>query len=102
MYGIALGLWIVFVIGAIVYTNRARHPDVRPVAAFMIFTIVFTTIAFSIFAALTVLAQATGFDASLENPAVAVIFLAVVFLPAFFGARKLIRRPPRRGGSRLP
>ncbi|MGD8809961.1 MAG: hypothetical protein PVG24_10170 [Gammaproteobacteria bacterium] len=96
MYGIALGLWIVFIVAAIVYATRARHPETRPLAAFMIFTIVFTTIAFSLFAALTLLAQAMALDAALRNPVAAAIFLAIVFLPAFLGARYVIRRPPRR------
>lgn len=102
MYFTALILWIVFIVGAAFYTQRARHPAVRPVAAFFIFTIVFTTIAFSIFAALTILVQALGLDGPLENPVGAVLFLLVVFAPAFFGARRAILRPPRRRGASPP
>lgn len=102
MFFAALILWIVFVVGAGVYATRARHPDIKPVAAFMIFALVFTTIAFVIYAALTIVVQALGATASLDNPLVAAVFLAAVFLPAFFGARRMIRRPPRRGGVSPP
>jgi hypothetical protein len=102
MQSTALILWIVFILGAGIYSLRARHPDVRPVAAFMIFAIVFTTIAFSLYAVLTILAEAVNRTAMLDNPIVAGLFLAVVFVPAFFGARQMIRRPPRRGRVRPP
>ena len=70
-------------------------PDVKPLAAFMIFVIVFSVAFCVVFAALTTLLQALGFAEKLVNPAVAILFLLAVFVPAFLVARWQLRKPPR-------
>ncbi len=96
MYLAGLALWAAFLVAAIFYTRRARHPGVRPLAAYLIFIIVFTVTSFAIFAASTALLQALGAAGALTDPAAAVLFLAAVFVPAFLVARWQLRRPPRQ------
>lgn len=94
---IAVALWGAFMMGAIFYTQEARHPDTKPLAAYLIFVTVFSTAAFVVFGGLTVLLQVLGQAGLLSNPGAALIFLMAVFLPAFFLARWQLRKPPRRG-----
>lgn len=89
-------LWAVFLVAAIFYTRRARHPKARPFAAYLIFVVVFTVGSFAIFGALTYLLEALGQPEALSNPIVAALFLSLVFVPAFFIARWQVRKPPRR------
>ena len=92
----ALVLWAVLLIAAAFYTKWARHPDAKPLAAFMIFVIVFSVFSFVVFATLAAILQALGRTEILTNPAVAILFLLVVFVPAFLVARWQLRRPPHR------
>jgi hypothetical protein len=92
---IALGLWGLFLIAAVLYTQREKHPDAKPVAAYMIFVIVFTVTAFVLFAAITFILDAAGYIDALESPVVAVIFLILVFGPAFLLGRWQLKKPPR-------
>lgn len=95
MYGAALGLWAAFLVVAIYYTRRERHPRIKPLAAYMIFVTVFTVASFVLFAAIIILLGALGQERALANPVAAVIVLFVMFVPAFFLARWQIRKPPR-------
>jgi hypothetical protein len=94
---IALALWGAFMTGAIFYTQEARHPDSKPLAAYLIFVTVFSAAAFVVFSGLIALLQILGLAGILSNPGAAMIFLMTVFLPAFFLARWQLRKPPRRG-----
>jgi hypothetical protein len=96
MYMIALGLWALFLIAAIAYAQRERHPESKPLAAYMIFVIAFTVTAFVIFGTAVFVLQATGYTAILDNPVAAVLFLILVFGPAFLVGRWQLRKPPRR------
>jgi hypothetical protein len=95
MYITALALWAVFLIVAIFYTRRDRHPRMRPLAAYLIFVTAFTVSSFTLFAIIIVLLGALGQGRALANPIAAAIFLFVVFVPAFAIARWQIRKPPR-------
>lgn len=93
---LAVSLWGAFMMGAIFYTQEARHPETGALSAYLVFATVFTATAFVAFGALTVLAERLGVMGTLEHPLAAGAFQAGVFLPAFFLARRQLRRPPRR------
>ena len=97
---IALVLWAVLMIAAAFYTERARHPEAKPLAAYLIFVMVFTVTAFVLFTAITLVLQAAGQASLLSEPAGAILFLLVVFAPAFFLADQQLRKQPRE--SREP
>lgn len=50
MYITALALWAAFLIAALFYTPRARNSRTRPLAAYLIFSAVFTMTSFVVFA----------------------------------------------------
>src|SRR3546814_15533908 len=54
---IAVSLWGAFMMAAIFYTQEARHPATKPLAAYMIFTTVFSVAAFVLFGGLHLLLQ---------------------------------------------
>ena len=91
----ALILWAVLLVAAAFYTRRARHPDAKPLAAFMIFVIAFSIVSFVVFSTLTAILQGLGHIDSLTNPVIAILFLLAVFVPAFLVARWQLRKPPR-------
>jgi hypothetical protein len=92
---IAVALWGAFMMGAIFYTQEARHPDCKALPAYLMFVTIFSLVAATLFGALTMLLQLLNLSASLEHPAVATAFLVAVFLPAFFLGRRQIRKAPR-------
>lgn len=96
MYFAGLALWAGFLVIAFFYTRRARHPKARPLAAYLIFVIVFTVSSFVLFGSLTFLLQALDQASALSDPMAAALFLVVVFVPAFLVARWQLRKPPRR------
>jgi len=96
MYFAGLALWAAFLVAAIFYTRRVRHPEARPLAAYLIFVIAFTVGSFVIFAALTYLLRVFGHVEALADPIAAAPFLVLVFVPAFFLARWQLRKPPHR------
>jgi hypothetical protein len=100
MYVTALTLWILFLVGIAFYVRRARHPEAKPVAAYLIFVIAFSATAFVLFGALTLLLQLAGQADLLAEPLAAGTFLIAVFLPAFLVGRWQLRKPPMR--SRQP
>ncbi len=93
---IALGLWALFLIAAIAYTQRERHPASKPLAAYMIFVIAFSVTAFVIFATAIFLLQLSGYTAVLDSSVAAALFMILVFGPAFLVGRWQLRKPPRR------
>lgn len=96
MLVIALGLWALFLVAAIAYTQRERHRETKPLAAYMIFVIAFTVTAFVIFGTAVFLLQLSGYTAVLERPLAATLFMVLVFGPAFLVGRWQLRKPPRR------
>jgi len=94
MYVTALALWALFLIGAVFYTRRARNPNMRPLAAYLIFAAVFTLSAFVIFAAIVIVIEAFGWGEELDRPLAMAAFLVAVFVPAIFIARWQLRKPP--------
>ena len=87
-------IWLAFLGLAVPYVRRARHPDVKPLAAYMMFVILFSLVGALLFLALSWLALGSGRAPALAHPLGAMVFLALVFVPAFLLARWVIRRPP--------
>lgn len=82
------------------YSARARNPEVPKLAAFLIFTTVFTVVSFSLFMVVTYLSQQAGYDGILSEPALVALFLVIIFVPGFLLARWQIRKPPK--SRRMP
>ena len=94
MESTALAIAAAFLIGAYFYCRKARHPQTQPLAAFLIFAIVFAVSAFSAFAAIVLLLRAIDKAALLNEPVISALFLVFVLAPAFLIARWQVRKPP--------
>lgn len=86
-------VWIAFFILAIPLVLRIRHPDQRPFAAYLIFVSLFTLVAGILFALFSWLAVVLGLSEALERVAPAIVFLLLVFTPAFWIAVWQARKP---------
>jgi len=92
-------IWIAFFILAVPLVRRIRHPDQRPFAAYLIFVSLFTLVAGLLFALFSWLAVVLGLAPALERLLPAIVFLLLVFSPAFWvatwqAAKPRWRRPP--------
>jgi Na+-driven multidrug efflux pump len=92
---LAVALWGAFLAGAVFYTQEAGHPEIKALAAYLIFVTVFSVVALAIFGGLTSVLRGLGHSDVLEEPLWVAAFLAAVFLPAFFLARWQIKKAPR-------
>lgn len=99
LFWISLAGWIVVLVLFGFYVPRIRHPAQKPFAAYLIFVIVFTAVAIGIFVPLAYLSAQFGLGHALERPLPILIFLAVVFVPAFAIARWQARKPPSQPPS---
>lgn len=81
---------------AIPYVRRLRHPDQKPLAAYLIFVSVFVTTAVVLYSSLAWLALKLGVEAALGNTWPALLFLVLVLLPAIALASWQARKPPWR------
>lgn len=81
---------------AIPYVARIRHPRQQPLAAYLIFVSVFAASAVVLVSVLLWLAGKLGLTAVLGSPGPAVVFLALVFLPALALATWQAGKPPWR------
>ncbi len=89
----AVLVWLALFILAVPIVRRIRHPDQRPFAAYLIFVMLFTVSAAVLFAVFSSLALALGFSQALERPFPAVVFLLLIFGPAFALAVWQARKP---------
>ena len=97
-YWVHIAIALALLGAAIPYVARIRHPDQKPLAAYLIFVFLFAIVAAVTFGLLAWLITTLGFGPSLEDPIGAAIFLLVVFAPAFAVARWQARKPPYREG----
>ena len=81
---------------AIPYVMRIRHPEQKPLAAYLIFVSVFVTAAIVLYSLLAWLALKLGREAGLGHTGPALLFLVLVFLPAIVLASWQARKPPWR------
>jgi hypothetical protein len=91
---LALVIWLILLALAFPYVRRAKHPETPTLAAFMLFVMLFSVVGATLFFALSWLAVKAGWALALANPVWALLFLALVFAPAFLFARWMITRPP--------
>ncbi|MGD2073970.1 MAG: hypothetical protein PVG38_03460 [Gammaproteobacteria bacterium] len=89
---------IVILAAAIPYVRRIRHPAQKPLAAYLIFLFTFAAAAVPIFGLLAWLASRLGFEPFLGNMGPAILFLALVFVPAIALATWQARKPPWQKG----
>jgi hypothetical protein len=87
---LALAIWLILLGLALPWVRRAKHPRVRPLAAFLLFSVV----SGSLYFALLWIALAVGWAPVLAKAPGVLLFLALVFVPAFLFARWMIKRPP--------
>lgn len=93
---IALLLWLGLLVAAFFYARLARHPEMSPIAAFLVFTLAFTVVAAVIYNVAALLVMLAGAADALKSIWVAVPLVIVVFAPAFWAATRLIQRKPRK------
>lgn len=88
-------VWIAFFILAVPFVRRIRHPNQRPFAAYLIFVTVFTLVAGILFLLLSWLALTLELSGALERVVPAIVFLLLVFSPAFWIATWQAAKPHR-------
>ncbi len=96
---IVIVVWLGLFILAVPLVQRIRHPDQRLLAAYLIFVTLFTVASALLFWLLSWLAVILNVSDALERLFPAIVFLLLVFGPAFalaiWQARKpRWRRPP--------
>jgi hypothetical protein len=94
MYLKAFLLWAIFLIGAYFYTLREKHPETTQLAAYLIFIMIFSAVAFVIFTGIVLLLVARDQVGLLESALPSLLILLLAFIPAFFVARWQLRKPP--------
>lgn len=95
-----LGILIVVVLlgAAVPYVARFRHPRQKPLAAYLIFLFTFVAGLAVLFNLFAWLADLFALGSLLDQPLVAVLFIALVSLPPLALATWLVRQPPQRRG----
>lgn len=88
---IAVVLFVLVLVASWFYVGQARHPDQKPVAAYLIFVVAFSVTIAVVYGLLFTLIASIGAVGNLSL-AIAVALGAVA---AFLIGRSLIRRPPR-------
>ena len=88
--------WLAFMLLAMPYVQRAKHPDAQPVAAYMVFIILFSAVAVVMYSLLLLVLGGLSAVPLLHHPLGAAFFLAIVFVPAFLLARWQLKKPPRK------
>lgn len=94
VYNLSIMFGMLILAAAIPYVAHIRHPKQKPLAAYLIFVIAFVVSASVFFNLLAWLAYKLDLGETLSKPLPAVLFLTLVFIPAFVLARWLARKPP--------
>lgn len=95
-YRLSIIIALVILVAAIPYVSWVRNPAQRPVAAYLIFVTVFLAAGFVLFGVLSWVLWRLGLDDALNQPIPAVVFLLLVFVPAFALGTRQIRKPPTK------
>lgn len=93
-YGLSIVIGVLILLAAMPYVARIRHPNQKPLAAYLIFVSVFIVSATVLFNLFIWLLYKFELGNTLSDPAPALLFLAVVLIPAIIVARWLARKPP--------
>ena len=97
-YAISIVVGLLLLVLAVPYVARIRHPEQKPLGAYLIFVSLFAVTAALLFAAFATLADRLGVTSVLENPVAAMLFIVLVFTPAIALATWQTRKPPLRRG----
>ena len=95
-YALGSLISIALLVAAVPYVARIRDANQKPFAAYLIFVSVFAASAAVLASLLAWLAAESGLAASLDKTGFAILFLALIFLPAFALATWQARKPPWR------
>lgn len=95
-FEISLIIGFVLLALSVPFVEYIRHPAQKPLAAYLIFLSVFLLSAMVLFSLLAWLASALGMGQTLADLGPAVLFLALVFVPAVLVASWQARKPPWR------
>jgi len=98
-YWISIVIAVVILVAAVPYVSWVRNPAQRLFAAYLIFVTVFLASGLVLFGALTWVIWRLGLDAALNRPVPALLFLILVFAPAFALGTWQARKPPSRAGE---
>lgn len=93
-YGLSIVIGVLILLAAMPYIARIRHPEQKPLAAYLIFITVFIISATVLFNLFVWLLFKLDLGNTLSAPVPALLFLAVVLIPAIIIARWLARKPP--------
>ena len=93
---LALVIWIALMILTWFYVQRHKRADVKPVAAYMIFMVVLSTVAIVLFVGLSYLADLAGLKPFVDQPVGAALLLLAVFVPAFLAAHYQLHFKPMK------
>ena len=96
IYTTGAAVWLLLLIAAVPYVRRIRHPDQRPLAAYLIFVTVFGLALLILATVLGWLSSLFELEVLLRDPFAAVVAVALVCVPAFVLARWQARKPPAR------
>lgn len=89
-------IWIGLIVMAIPYVRHARHPDTKPLAAYLIFVMTFSVTSGVLFWGALWIARWIGAGNLLDASGALVALLAIVFIIAFAVARWQLRLPPKK------
>jgi hypothetical protein len=95
-YTISMLAWIALLVAAMPHVNRIRHPDQKPVAAYLIFLFSFLITSAAMYGILDWLTEVTQMTTLIDDVVGTITFLVLVFAPAYLVARWLARKPPWR------
>jgi hypothetical protein len=88
------GLWLAALIAFIPYVAKKRHPDSKPLGAYLTFLAVFTIVSYGIYLLVLALQNALWPELLLSGMMPAIVVVVVCFLPAFLLASYMISRKP--------
>ena len=92
-------LWFVALLAFIPYVARTRHPESKPLGAYLSFVTIFSLVAYGIFGGILALDRTIWSALPLESIVAASVVLVVTFVPAFFAASWMISTKPPRAPS---
>ena len=95
-YSVSIIFGLVILTLAIPYVTRIRHPQQKPLAAYLIFVSVFVMASGILFTVVGWLVGMFELESSLEEAGGALLFLTLVFLPTIVISTHLARKPPLR------
>jgi ABC-type xylose transport system permease subunit len=94
--GFNIVLGALLLAAAIPYTRRIRHPQQKPLAAYLIFVSAFAVTAAVIFNLVVLLASVVKLGLAHGGILPSLLFFVLVFVPAAYVATRLASLPPWR------